>query len=121
MIRRTVGDGALEATLARVLQVGTYLSLALVSVGAGLLLLGGGSPLDGAPLLDLARLASDLAAGRPEGLLWLGVLGVIATPALRVLGALAGFVRGREWGMAAVAVGIIVVVGLGIAAGLVTG
>lgn len=121
MIGRTVDDGALEATLARVLQVGTYLSLALIAIGAALLLLGGGSPLGGAPLLDLSRLAADLAAGRPEGFLWLGVLGVIATPSLRVLGALVGFVRGREWRMAAVAIGIVVVVGLGIAAGLMTG
>jgi uncharacterized membrane protein len=121
VIDRTVADGRLEARLARVLQVGTYLSLALVATGAALLLLGGGSPLDGAPLLDLGRLPADLGAGRPEGFLWLGVLGVIATPALRVVGALVGFVRGREWRMAGVAVGIIIVVGLGIAAGLVTG
>lgn len=121
MIGRTVDDGLLEASLARVLQVGTYLSLALVATGAAVLLLAGGSPLEGAPLLDLGRLPADLAAGRPEGFLWLGVLGVIATPALRVIGALIGFVRGGEWRMAAVAVGIVVVVCLGIAAGLVTG
>lgn len=121
MSGRRVADGTLEATLARVLQVGTYLSMALIAVGAALLLLTGGSPLDSAPLLDLGRLAADIGAGRPEGFLWLGVLGVLATPGLRVLGALVGFARLREWRMAAVAVAIIVVVALGIVAGVVTG
>lgn len=121
MSGRPAVDGALETTLARLLQVGTYLSMALIAVGTALLLLDGGSPLDIAPLLDLGRLPGDLAAGRPEGFLWLGVLGVLATPGLRVLGALVGFARGREWRMTAVAAAIILVVGLGIVADVVTG
>jgi uncharacterized membrane protein len=111
----------LEPALARVLQVGTYASIALVAIGSLLLVAGGVSPLDPGPGLDPQAIAADLAAGRASGCLWLGVLGVLATPMLRVVGALVGFVRAGEWRMAGIAVAIIVVVGLGIVAGLVTG
>jgi uncharacterized membrane protein len=113
--------GGLEATLARVLQAGTYLSMALIALGTVLFLVGGGSPLDAGPPLQLATLGSDLAAGRPAAFLWLGVIGVIATPMLRVVGALVGFARAGEWRMVGIALAIVVVVGLGVAAGLVTG
>jgi len=113
--------GGLEARLARVLQIGTYASMALIATGAVLLVAGGTSPLVPGGALDLGRLADDIAALRPAGFLWLGVLGVLTTPMLRVVGALIGFVRGGEWGMASVAVAIIVVVALGILAGVVTG
>jgi uncharacterized membrane protein len=113
--------GGLEASLARVLQVGTYGSMALIAVGAGLLVAGGTSPLVPGPGLDLGRLVDDIAALRPTGFLWLGVIGVLATPGLRVVGALIGFARAGEWRMAAVAAAIILVVVVGIVAGLVTG
>ena len=118
---RPPSAGGLESALARVLRLGTYASMALIALGTVLLVLGGGSPMDAAPLLDLGRIPGDVLAGRPEGFLWLGVLGVAVTPGLRVVGALIGFVRGREWGMAAVAVAILIVVAAGIVAGLVTG
>jgi uncharacterized membrane protein len=117
---RSVTD-RLEPALARVLQTGTYVSMALVALGTLLFIGGGGSPLDGAPTVDLAHLPADLAAGRPTALLWLGVLGTLLTPGLRVVGAMIGFARAGEWRMAAIAVAIVVVVGVGIAAGLVTG
>jgi uncharacterized membrane protein len=60
-------------------------------------------------------------AGRAAGFLWLGILGVVGTPALRVVGALIGFWRGGERRMALVALLILVVVGIGVVAGLVTG
>jgi len=113
--------GGLEPTLARVLQVGTYASIALVAAGSVLLIAGGGSPLDPGPALRLETLVADLVAARPAGLLWLGIVGIVATPALRVVGALIGFARGGERMMVAVAVLILVVVGIGVFAGLVTG
>lgn len=113
--------GGLESTLARVLQAGTYVSIGLVAVGVVLFVGNGGSPLDPGPPLVLGSLAADLAAGRPAGFLWLGILGIVATPGLRVVGALVGFARRGERGMALVAVGILVVVALGVLAGLVTG
>jgi len=111
----------LEPALARVLQVGTYVSMGLVALGTLLFIAGGGSPLDGGPVLDLARFPADLAAGRPTAILWLGVLGTLLTPGLRVVGAMVGFARAGEWRMVGIAVAIIAVVGVGIVAGLVTG
>ena len=113
--------GRLETTLARVLQIGTYASIVLIAIGVVLLVASGRSPLDaGAPLV-IGRLLADVAAARPEGFLWLGILGIVATPGLRVLGALIGFARGGERVMAMVALLILGVVALGVLAGLVTG
>ena len=117
----TPAGGGLEAALARVLQAGTYVSIGFVVVGSILLIAGGGSPLDPGPPLDLSHLIADLAAAHPAGLLWLGILGIVTTPALRVAGALIGFASGGERTMALVALLILAVVGLGVVAGLVTG
>ena len=111
----------LEPALARVLQAGTYVSISLVAVGTVLLLGGGISPLGGGPVLRVDRVLSDIAAGRPEGFLWLGILGICATPALRVVGALIGFWRRGERDMVAVALLILSVVGAGVVTGLLTG
>jgi uncharacterized membrane protein len=111
----------LESNLARVLHIGTYVSMALIAVGTALLVIGGGSPMDAAPLLDLGRIPADILGARPEGFLWLGVLGVLATPMLRVVAALVGFARAGEWRMVGVAAAIVVVVAAGIVAGVLTG
>jgi uncharacterized membrane protein len=114
-------DSDLEPALARVLQVGTYVSIALVAVGTVLLLGAGISPLAGGPALDLRRIGSDIAAARPAGFLWLGILGICATPAMRVVGALVGFWRRGERGMVAVALLILAVVAAGVVTGLLAG
>lgn len=111
----------LESALARVLQVGTYVSIALVTVGVVLFIGSGGSPLDPGPPLTIGSLVADLAAGRPAAFLWLGILGIVATPGLRVAGAMIGFARRGERGMALVAALILAVVALGVLAGVVTG
>jgi uncharacterized membrane protein len=110
-------DADLEPVLARVLQAGTYVSIALVAVGTVLLLGGGTSPLAGGPPLSIAALAGDIAALRPQGFLWLGILAVCLTPALRVTGAMVGFWRRGERNMVVVALLILAVV----AAGVITG
>jgi uncharacterized membrane protein len=109
---------SLEVALAHVLQLGTYASVALVAAGSILLLASGGSPTQGGPPLDLAALPSDLAAFRPAGLLWLGILGVLATPALRVARALLGFSRRGEQRMVAVSVLVLAVIGVGVFVGV---
>ena len=114
-------SGSLESALGRVLTTGTYASIALVAIGLVLLIVGGGSPLDPGPPLSLATLAADLVAGRPAAFLWLGVLGIVATPGLRVVGAMIGFWRRGERRMVLVAALILAVVGLGVVAGMVTG
>jgi uncharacterized membrane protein len=108
----------MELIVARVLSVGTYLAVGLLAAGVVLLIMAGRSPLEGGPRLDASRLGPDLAALRPEGLLWLGLLTVIATPSLRVMAALVGFVSRGERGMALVAIAILGIIALGVVLGL---
>jgi uncharacterized membrane protein len=117
---RPAADG-LEPALARVLQVGTYASVALIAVGVVLLLVAGISPLAGGPALAPDRIFPDIAAGRPAGFLWLGILGMIATPLLRVVGALLGFWRRGEQRMVVVALLVLAVVAVGVIVGLLAG
>ena len=118
-IRRA--DDGLEPALARVLQAGTYASIALVAVGSVLLLAAGTSPLAGGPALAIDRVAGDILAARPAGFLWLGILGIVGTPGLRVVGALLGFWRRGERAMVGVAVAILAVVAAGVVIGLLAG
>lgn len=120
----TLGGAApasLEAALAHVLQIGTYISILLIAVGSILLIAGGTSPLAGGPALSLEQLPADVLAGRPAGFLWLGILGVIVTPALRVLRALVGFWRRGEPRMAAIALSVLVVIAAGVIVGVMAG
>jgi uncharacterized membrane protein len=114
-------DADLEPALARVLQVGTYVSIALVLVGTLLLLAGGVSPLAASPAFQVERLVPDILAGRPAGFLWLGIVGICLTPALRVVGALIGFWRRGEQRMVAVALLILAVIAAGVVTGLLAG
>jgi len=116
-----VAAGGLETALAHVLQVGTYVSIGLVLVGSVLLFAEGVSPLAGGPALSLDRLAGDLLALRPAGFLWLGILGVLSTPGLRVLRALIGFLRLGERSMALVAVLVLAVIAIGVFVGVMAG
>ena len=111
----------LESSIARLLAVGTYASIGSVWLGVALLLGQGVSPLADAPGFDLGRLGGDLAALRPEGFLWLGILGLVLTPAARVGAALVGYQRGGERAMAGVSVLILIVIAVGVVAGLATG
>jgi uncharacterized membrane protein len=116
------GPGAppasLEVALAHVLQVGTYVSVALIGAGSILLLASGGSPIQGGPPLDLGTLPADVLALRPAGLLWLGILGVLATPGLRVARALLGFARRGEQRMVVVSVLVLAVIAVGVIVGV---
>jgi uncharacterized membrane protein len=109
---------SLELALSHVLQLGTYVSVALIAVGSILLLAGGGSPLDPGPPLVLAQLPADLLALRPAGFLWLGIVGVLATPALRVGRALLGFLRRDEQRMVAVSALVLGVILVGVIVGV---
>jgi len=108
----------LEVALAHVLQLGTYISVGLVAIGSVLLLAGGGSPIAGGPAFDVARLPGDLVALKPAGFLWLGILGVISTPALRVARALMGFARRDEQRMVAVSALVLGVIAIGVFVGV---
>jgi hypothetical protein len=118
------GDAAgdrLDLAIARLLSVGTYLGIVLLAAGFGLMLLAGRSPLDPAPPFIAGGLPGDLAAGRPEGALWLGLLVLIATPSARVAASLIGYARTGERGMVAVSAAILLVVAAGVLIGVVLG
>jgi uncharacterized membrane protein len=108
---------SLESSIARLLTIGTFVSVGLIAVGTVLLIGSGRSPLDTAPALDPGGLATDLLGLRPAGFLWLGILGVVATPAARVAAALVGFSRSGERRMVLVAAAILVVIAIGVVTG----
>ncbi len=106
--------GSLDDAIARLLSTGTYVAVGLLVVGFGAMFLGGISPFAAAPALDPAVFVSELLAGHAVGFLWLGLVAVIATPTSRVLLALAGFARAREWEMVVVAAAILGVITLSV-------
>jgi len=105
----------LEQSIARLLSLGTYLSIVLLACGVVLMAIAGISPLAGAPEFDIARLIPDLLAVRPEGFLWLGLTAVVATPASRVIASLVGYGRRGERAMVAVAALILAVIAASVA------
>jgi uncharacterized membrane protein len=107
----------LEHVVARLLTIGTYASVALLAVGVALMAVAGTSPLAGGPPMDPATIVDDLAALRPEGFLWLGVVVVVATPSARVLASLVGYVQQADRAMAVVAALILGVIALSVALG----
>ena len=110
-----------DRVLGRLLIAVTYVAVGLLSVGVVLLFVQGISPLAGGPLLDLEHLASDVVNLAPAAFLWLGILAVIATPISRVIVAAIGFARlGDRW-MVGVAIGILLVIALGIVSGIAAG
>jgi uncharacterized membrane protein len=115
---KRVEDAAdFERTIGRILTAVTYLAVALMVIGVGLMIATGISPLAGGPPLDLATLPADIAALRPAGFLWLGLIAVIASPVSRVVVAGAGFARRGERAMALIALAVLGVIALAIYAG----
>ena len=109
------GQPGLEQSIARVLTIGTYASIGLIAIGVVLMLADGIGPLSNGPAFDGTRLVPDLAALRPAGFLWLGLIAAVATPAARVLASLIGYARRGEREMAIVASLILVVIALSVA------
>jgi uncharacterized membrane protein len=92
-----------------------------VAIGSALLVGSVTSPTSAGPPLSLGALPADLLALRPAGFLWLGIIGVLATPGLRVLRALLGFWRRGERSMAVVALAVLVVIAIGVIVGVMAG
>lgn len=101
--------------IARVLRVGTLVSIGLLAIGVGLMALAGRSPLDASwPALDFGRLPADLVALRPEGFLWLGLIATLSTPLLRVAAAVIGFLGAGERRMAGLGIAVLLVIALAV-------
>jgi uncharacterized membrane protein len=107
----------LDRTIARLLTVGTYVSIALLAAGVAAMVAASISPLDRAAGFDLSRIASDLGRLRAEGFLWLGLVVVIATPSARVLASLLGYVRAGDRIMVLIAALILAVITLSVIIG----
>lgn len=102
----------IEASIARLLTVGTYAAIALVLVGVVGMLLSGVDPLAPGtpPPFDLGRLPGDLLAPRPEGFLWAGLVTVLGLPVGRVVVAGVGFLAARDRRLALVSLGVLLIV-----------
>jgi uncharacterized membrane protein len=115
---------ALEAAIGRLLVAGTWLAMGLVAVGVVLMLATGVDPLPNPPRpvppFSLASVAADLAAFKPAGFLWAGILLVIALPIGRVVVAGVGFIAARDWRLAVISglVLLVVLISIGAALGL---
>jgi uncharacterized membrane protein len=119
---RTAGTDTIELTVARLLIVGTYVSLALLVVGVLLMAVTGRSPLDPpAHAFDPALLVGDILAGRPDGVLWIGIVVLLATPSARVAASIVGYLRSGERAMAWVGLAILAVVAGGVVIGVLLG
>ncbi len=109
------GADALEHSIGQVLTVGTYVSVVLLAAGVLLLLAAGIGPLSGGPAFDLGSVVGDVAAFRPAGFIWVGLLVVVATPSARVAASLVGYVRRGERTMTVVSVLILIVIAVSVA------
>ena len=105
----------LELAIARLLTIGTLVSVLLLAIGVGLMIVNGRSPLDaGVSPFDLGRIPADIVALHPEGFLWLGLVAVMATPTSRVIASLVGFAVASERGMVFVSIGVLAIIALGV-------
>ena len=104
----------LDRSIARLLTFGTYVSVALLGVGAILMFARRIAPFAGGPPFQPELVLDDVIHLRAAGFMWLGLLAAIATPAARVAAALVGFLRRGERTMAIVAVLILAVIGLSV-------
>ncbi len=110
-----------DRVIGRLLIVVTYIAVTLLLIGVVLMVVSGISPLSGGPPLDPASLVADLGRLAPAAFLWLGLLAVIATPVSRVVAAAIGFARAGDRLLVGVALGILVVIALGVATALAAG
>ena len=117
---RPAVDAGFERRMGRLLIAVTYVAVGLLLVGVLLMAVSGISPLAGGPAFEPTTLVGDIVALRPAGFLWLGLLAVMATPVSRVAAAAIGFGRRGEPLMMLISLAILAVIGLGVAAALIT-
>lgn len=96
------------------LRVGIGVAGALIAAGLALAALHGRLV---AHPVAVAELPALLRAGRPSGFMALGLLVLLATPILRVLALVASFARDRDWRFAGVALGVALLLLVGILLG----
>jgi uncharacterized membrane protein len=98
----------LNAVVHGMLIIGLVISTALMLIGIGLdLLYQRGLP---TTVPDIGEVVSQVLALRPSGFLALGLLVLIATPILRVIGSIGAFVYERDWRFVGVTTLVLLVV-----------
>jgi len=107
----------LDRTIGRILTIGTYTSILLIAVGCVLMFSLRLDPLAGGPPLEPGLIVDDITHLQPAGFIYLGLLALLATPVLRVVVSLGGFIARRERTMSIVAALILVVIALSIVLG----
>jgi uncharacterized membrane protein len=73
--------------------------------------------LSGGPAFDARRLVDDVLAARPAGVIWIGLLVVVATPSARVAASLIGFARRGDRAMVAIASLVLIVIAVSVTVG----
>jgi uncharacterized membrane protein len=115
VIARRAAD---ERTIGRLLVGITYVAVALLLVGVVAMIAAGISPLDAPPTIDLSGIVSSALALDAAGLLWLGLVVVIATPIVRVVAAAIAYARGGERRMVGISIAILAIIAVGVATAL---
>jgi uncharacterized membrane protein len=103
-----------ERLIGRLLIALTYVSVAFLVVGVGLMAEAGISPISGGPALDPATLGGAIVALDPAGFLWLGLLAVVSTPISQVLVAGFSYARSGDRAMVGIAVTILAIIVVGV-------
>jgi uncharacterized membrane protein len=110
--------GNLDRRVGLALSAATMLSVGLLAIAVAAMVAGGVQPLAGPrSAFDPGRLGSDLAAGRTEGWLWLGLIAVILTPVIRVAASLLSFTAARDGRQAVIALAVLAVMLLSVVFG----
>jgi uncharacterized membrane protein len=104
-----------EFRIGRLMIAMTYASVATLVIGVALMVAAGISPLSGGPDFDASQLVAELTSVSPVGFLWLGLIIVIATPIVRVIGAAISYGLAGQWTMVAIAAAILLVIVAGVA------
>jgi uncharacterized membrane protein len=104
-----------ELVIARLLLAGTIVGVVLLAIGVALMITNGVDPESATfPAFDPGTIVADMAALRPEGFLWAGIVILIATPIARVVGELITFATRGDRAMALVALATLGVVSLSV-------
>jgi uncharacterized membrane protein len=117
--QRPVGatlHGPIDRVVHHTLVAGVVAGMALLAVGLVLTLVGRGAL--GAVALRAPAALRDAAHLRAAGFYSLGLLALILTPFIRVLGSIIAFAVAREWRFVAVTSAVLVIMIVSIAVGL---
>jgi uncharacterized membrane protein len=109
-------QGGLDRLLSWVLFAGLGIALALMLAGILLALLDDGQPVP--PRTTFAGLLESLVSFEAEGLFGLGLLVLLATPAVRVLASILFLSRRRQWRFVFIGMSVLAVLALSVFFGL---